>query len=195
MDKNKSLTLEELNGFFYGNLRIGILGGSFHPPHIGHLHLSVEALKFLRLDYVLWLINHSHPNKQYSVSYDRRFKMCNELVSQNKKIVLLNYEHNSDYFIDLLYLIKNKITSQYVCLLCGADLADSFHNWKSWWNIINLVDIYFIDRPGYTYNLINSRIFNIFNTRRSENNFRKKIFFLRSAINFASSSSINKGTV
>jgi len=44
--------------------KIGILGGTFDPPHIGHLHISKIALKKLRLDAVIWVITKQNPLKQ-----------------------------------------------------------------------------------------------------------------------------------
>ena len=46
------------------NSKIGILGGTFDPPHIGHLHISKIALKKLKLDCVMWLITKKNPLKQ-----------------------------------------------------------------------------------------------------------------------------------
>ena len=44
--------------------KIGILGGTFDPPHIGHLHISIIALKKLKLDTLIWMIVKQNPLKQ-----------------------------------------------------------------------------------------------------------------------------------
>ncbi len=44
-------------------LRIGLLGGSFNPAHAGHLHITLEALKRLKLDAVWWLVSPQNPLK------------------------------------------------------------------------------------------------------------------------------------
>ena len=68
-------------------MRICIFGGTFDPPHIGHLHISKVALKKLKLNVVFWLITKQNPlkNKPY-FSINTRIKLSEDILSGQKKI-------------------------------------------------------------------------------------------------------------
>ena len=54
---------------------VGLLGGSFNPPHLGHLHISYQTLKFLNLDEVWWILSPKNPMKQdFSDTYHIRLE-------------------------------------------------------------------------------------------------------------------------
>ena len=67
--------------------RIGILGGTFDPPHIGHLHISKIALKKLKLNRVIWLITKKNPLKQKPhLSANMRIRLSKKILENQKKI-------------------------------------------------------------------------------------------------------------
>ena len=72
---------------------IGILGGSFDPPHKGHLYVSKQSLKRLKLKKIIWAITKKNPlkNKPF-FSFTIRKKMCQKVIKGNKKIQLRYYE-------------------------------------------------------------------------------------------------------
>jgi cytidyltransferase-like protein len=74
-------------------MKIGILGGTFDPPHVGHLNISLEAIKRFQLNKVIWLITKKNPLKKKSASNDisNRIKLCNELIKKNKNIIKVEY--------------------------------------------------------------------------------------------------------
>ena len=53
--------------FFNKNIKIGILGGSFDPPHVGHIHISLIALKRLKLDKIWWLVTPQNRLKKNNI--------------------------------------------------------------------------------------------------------------------------------
>ena len=67
-------------------MKIGILGGTFDPPHIGHLNISLEAIKRFHLNKVIWLITKKNPLKKNNSSNDilNRIKLCNDFIKKNK---------------------------------------------------------------------------------------------------------------
>ena len=66
---------------------IGIIGGSFDPPHKGHLYLSKQSLKHLKLKKIIWAITKKNPlKKKPFFSFNVRKKMCKEIIKVNKKI-------------------------------------------------------------------------------------------------------------
>ena len=71
--------------------KVGILGGTFDPPHIGHLHISKIAMKKLKLNKIIWLVTKRNPlkSKPY-LSHKIRIKLSKNLV-KNKKKFFVNY--------------------------------------------------------------------------------------------------------
>ena len=68
-------------------IKIGILGGTFDPPHKGHLYISKIALKKLRLKKILWVITKKNPLKQKpSLSIKKRIKLSEKITSSERKI-------------------------------------------------------------------------------------------------------------
>ena len=67
---------------------IGLLGGSFDPPHKGHLYISLEAKKILKLDEIWWLVTPQNPLKiNQPASYSERVKNC-KILTKNKPCLL-----------------------------------------------------------------------------------------------------------
>ena len=89
--------------------KIGILGGTFDPPHMGHLHISKIALKKLRLDNVIWLITKQNPLKQKPyLSTNMRIKLTKDILKNQKKISVkyLDDKIKSKHTFDLLNHFK-----------------------------------------------------------------------------------------
>ena len=73
--------------------KIGILGGTFDPPHIGHLHISKLSLKKLKLQKVIWIITKQNPFKKKSLfSKDMRIKLSKKLLKNEKKILVKYFD-------------------------------------------------------------------------------------------------------
>ena len=91
--------------------KIGILGGTFDPPHIGHLYISKTALKKLRLDAVIWVITKQNPLKQKPyLSTKIRMNLSKDMVKSQKKIFVeyLDDKIKSINTFDLLNFFKKK---------------------------------------------------------------------------------------
>ena len=75
---------------------IGILGGSFDPPHRGHLYVSKKSIKLLKLKKVIWAITKKNPLKKSPFfSFSFRRKLCHKIIKDQKKIQLKYYEDKS----------------------------------------------------------------------------------------------------
>ena len=63
-------------------MKIGLLGGSFNPPHLGHLHISRLAIKKLQLKQVWWLPTLQNPfkQKQQYLPYLHRLNLCQQII-------------------------------------------------------------------------------------------------------------------
>ncbi|MEJ8569894.1 nicotinate-nucleotide adenylyltransferase [Microbaculum marinum] len=134
--------------------RIGLLGGSFNPPHPGHRLISEIALKRLRLDAVWWLITPGNPLKEKG-----NLKPLGERIEQARAIAAHPRIHVTAIEADvgmsrtrdtLRYLRRRGPTLRFVWLM-GADNLSGFHRWHAWREIAALVPIAVIDRPGHTF--------------------------------------------
>ena len=94
------------------NKNIGILGGSFDPPHKGHLFISKKSLELFKLKKVVWAITKKNPlKKKPFFSLQNRKKMCLKLIKKNNRIELRHYEKkiNSNASVDLIKFLKKKM--------------------------------------------------------------------------------------
>ena len=74
-------------------IKIGILGGTFDPPHKGHLYISKIALKKLRLKKILWVITKKNPlKKKPYLTSEMRSKLSKEITKKFKKISIKQYD-------------------------------------------------------------------------------------------------------
>lgn len=140
-------------------LKIGILGGTFDPPHIGHLHVSKIALKRLKLNSVIWLITKKNPLKQKPyLSTNMRIKLSRDIVKNNKKIFVkfLDDKTKTRNTFDLLNYINKKNKKIKLFFLIGADNLIQFHKWDKWEKIPQLAKIVVFARPNYMIKAFNS---------------------------------------
>ena len=162
-----------------GHIKIGILGGTFDPPHKGHLYISKIALKKLRLKKILWVITKKNPlkNKPY-LKLKERIKLSKKIASKNKKISIKYFDEKirSSSTFNLLNYIKKK-TKADLFFLMGADNLKNFHKWKNWKQIPKLTKIVVFPRKNHSHNTIVT------------NNLNKKdlIFIKTKKINISSS--------
>ncbi len=141
--------------------KIGILGGSFDPAHKGHLVISKEAKKRLKLKKIIWAITKKNPFKKKSdTALLARVKQCKKIIGKNSYIKVKFYEDliKSNKTIDLInYLYKNKKNEIY--FLMGADNLINFHKWHKWRTITKKSKIIVFDRHGYKKKSLNSMTF------------------------------------
>ena len=126
------------------NLYIGILGGSFDPPHEEHLNISKAALGKMKLNEVWWIVTSNNPFKLKSSSYLERYNKAKKYISdKNIKIIKLDKNHSAFTINTVLYL-KKKYPSYNFVWLMGSDNLDNFHKWKSWKEIFIIFQLLFL---------------------------------------------------
>ena len=131
---------------------IGIFGGSFDPPHIAHLKLSLISIKKLRLKKIYWLVTKKNPFKKKSFfSLNDRISKCKEITKQVKKITVLSLDKKlkSVNTIDTILYLKKKNKKSVLFLIIGSDNLISFHKWKKWKKIVELTQLVVFSRKGY----------------------------------------------
>jgi Nicotinic acid mononucleotide adenylyltransferase len=112
--------------------KVGLLGGSFDPPHRGHLFISLEAKKVLKLSEIWWLVTPKNPLKiNNPASYLERINNCNKFV-KNHPIKIKQYEKkiDSSYSYLTIKYLNNKYRYIKFFWLMGADNLIHFHKWQ-----------------------------------------------------------------
>ena len=141
--------------------KIGILGGSFDPAHRGHLTISKEAKKRLKIKKIIWAITKRNPFKKKSeANLSARIKFCKKIINKNSFIKVRFYEDliRSNKTVDLIdYLSKDKKNEIY--FIMGADNLMNFHKWHKWKTISQKSKIIVFDRHGYKKKSLNSVTF------------------------------------
>ena len=133
--------------------KVGVLGGTFDPPHIGHLHVSNIALKKLKLKNVIWIITKQNPlKKKPYLDIDIRIKLSKNMIKNQKKLSVkcLDDLVKSKNTYDLLNYLKKKNKKMKIFFLIGADNMVNLHKWSKWQKITKLAKIVVFARPGYS---------------------------------------------
>ena len=106
------------------NIKVGILGGTFDPPHIGHLHISKLGIKKLKLNKLIWVITKKNPLKQKPyLEIKTRIKLSKEISKNEKKIFVQYFDDRikSNNTFNLLNYLKKKNRKMRLFFLIGAD--------------------------------------------------------------------------
>jgi nicotinate-nucleotide adenylyltransferase len=140
-------------------VRLGIFGGTFDPPHIGHRVLASGALERLKLDKVLWVLTFQPPHKQENTisSLKDRLDMVQAAIADNHQFEFSRIDIDRPpphYAVDTIKLLGNIYPNAELVYLMGGD---SLENLLSWNNPIEFVrgchEIGVLRRPGDSINL------------------------------------------
>ena len=138
--------------------KIGVLGGSFDPAHVGHLAISKKAVKEYKLKKIIWAITLKNPlKKKNNTSIYKRIQSCKKIIKSNNFIKTKFYEKliRSNKTIDLINFLK-RTTKAEIYFLMGADNLINFHKWYKWEAISKKCKIIVFDRHGYKKKSLNS---------------------------------------
>ncbi len=130
--------------------RIGLLGGSFDPPHAGHLHISKVALARFGLDQVWWLVSPGNPLKTRGPApLAQRMAACQAMVD-HPRIKVSDFEARvgTRYTAKTLEALFTTYPELKFTWLMGADNLAGFHKWDRWTTIMENLPIGVIARPG-----------------------------------------------
>ena len=129
---------------------IGLLGGSFDPPHEGHVHVSREALKRFGLDRVWWLVSPGNPLKARGPApMARRIAACRALAA-HPRVAISDFEAQAGtrYTAEPLARLQQARPGVQFVWLMGADNLAQFHHWQDWRQIMQRVPVGVLARPG-----------------------------------------------
>jgi nicotinate-nucleotide adenylyltransferase len=132
--------------------RIGVMGGTFNPPHEGHALISRTALRRLRLDQLWWVVTPGNPLKENNglPPASERIALCRRLAADNRmRITAFEEDLATPYTAATLAFLTRRFPGVDFVWIMGADNLASFHRWQSWRDIARRVPIAVVDRPGW----------------------------------------------
>jgi nicotinate-nucleotide adenylyltransferase len=131
------------------DLAIGLMGGSFDPPHSGHAHVIETARRALGLDRVWVFVAAGNPLKKTQTAFvDRLASARRRLAGRRTLVSGLEAELGLVYTIDLLKRLKRRAPRARFVWIMGGDNLSHFHLWRRWREIARLVPIAVVSRPG-----------------------------------------------
>jgi nicotinate-nucleotide adenylyltransferase len=135
-------------------MRIGLLGGSFNPPHDAHRAISLFAIKRLKLDRVWWLVTPGNPLKDHGGLRDlsQRVEAAQKVAHDPRiDVSCLEAVIGTRYTVDTILYLRRRAAGLRFVWIMGADNLSQFHRWQSWRRIASEVPIAVIDRPSQSF--------------------------------------------
>ncbi len=144
-------------------MKIGILGGTFNPIHIGHLILADEVREKLSLDKVIFVPTYIPPHKQNSevAAADERLRMVKAAIKGNKFFKTSDIEikrKGPSYTVDTMEALNKKFPGEELYFITGSDLLKYLDEWKDFQELLRLVKFVVATRPGYPLEKITSYV-------------------------------------
>lgn len=129
---------------------IGLFGGSFDPPHEGHVHVSREALKRFGLDRVWWLVSPGNPLKARGpLALERRMEAARSLVHHPRvEVTDIETHLGTRYTAQTIEKMQALYPGVTFVWLMGADNLAQLHRWDRWEWIMEHVPVGVLARPG-----------------------------------------------
>jgi nicotinate-nucleotide adenylyltransferase len=134
-------------------MRVGLLGGSFNPPHQAHRAISLFAIKRLKLDRVWWLVTPGNPLKDDEAlrDLDERVDAARAVAHDPRiDVSCLEAVIGTRYTVDTVTYLRRHTRLRLVWIM-GADNLAQFHRWQNWRRIAAQVPIAVIDRPPQSF--------------------------------------------
>ena len=134
--------------------QIGILGGSFNPPHLGHLMMAMDALELARLDRVLFVPAATPPHKSNHngmISAEHRLAMTKLAIADEPRFEVCDDEIRRggiSYTVETLRRLKSSRPDDELFLIIGGDTLRELPTWREIGAILDLCRVVTIARPG-----------------------------------------------
>ncbi len=131
-------------------MTVGLLGGSFDPPHAGHVHITREALKRFSLNRVWWLVSPANPLKQNGPAPLAERMTAARRVMDHPKVCVTGIEARlgTRRTADTIAALQAIYPGTHFVWLMGADNLAQMHLWHDWRQIVHAVPIGVLARPG-----------------------------------------------
>ena len=132
-------------------MKVGLLGGSFNPAHDGHAHVAETALNRLGLDRVVWLVSPQNPLKSAAHTAPLSERMASaRAAAPGPDMIVSDFETRAgtQWTIDTLRALTARHPGVRFVWLMGSDNLATFHRWRGWTDIMRLMPVAVIARPG-----------------------------------------------
>ncbi|HYS85269.1 MAG TPA: nicotinate-nucleotide adenylyltransferase [Bradyrhizobium sp.] len=139
---------------YTNGMRIGLLGGSFNPPHVAHRAISLFAIKRLKLDRVWWLVTPGNPLKDQDGLRDlnERTAAARKMANDPRiDVSCLESVIGTRYTVDTISYLRRRASGLRFVWIMGADNLAQFHRWQNWRRIASEVPMAVIDRPPQSF--------------------------------------------
>ena len=166
---------------------VGIFGGSFDPPHKGHVEISKISLRKLKLNRIYWIVTKKNPfKKKPFFSLKERILKSKKAVKKYKKIkvLYLDTKIKSSRTINVINYFTKIKKQKKLYLIMGSDNLINFHKWTNWKKIVKLAKLVVFSRKGYDKKSKRSVAVKYLN--------KKNIIFINNKLINISSSNIKK---
>jgi len=144
--------------------KIGILGGSFNPIHIGHILMCRYTFEQLNLEKVYLMPNEKPPHKkdQSMLTADHRLNMCKIVQKNNKFIETISVEignNKTNYTVETMErLLKGRFQDCKIYFIVGADSLLQIETWRAYEKLFDLISFVCIMRPSYNKEEVENKI-------------------------------------
>ncbi len=134
-------------------MRVGILGGTFNPPHLAHLICAQEAHRELGLDRVLLIPARVPPHKPVEAEPgpEQRLRLCELAVAGDERLAVSDLElrrEGPSYTVDTLRLLNETAPNDELYLILGGDVAAGLASWREPERVLELATLAIAGRRG-----------------------------------------------
>lgn len=136
--------------------RIGIIGGTFDPPHVGHLLIAEEVRIALNLNEVWFIPTNEPPHKEKAMTDGKnRVKMVKKAVKSNHYFKVNEIEmerEGKSYTVDTMKALKNRNSDVEFYFILGADMVEYLPHWQKIEELMEIVKFVGVKREGFNLN-------------------------------------------
>lgn len=157
--KPDAVNLPHAIPFHTAGMRVGLLGGSFNPPHEAHRAISLFAMKRLQLDRIWWLVSPGNPLKEgRSLQALRDRVIAAKAIAHHPRIDVSCLETviGTRYTMDTIAYLRRRCPGVRFVWIMGADNLAQFNRWENWRRIADTVPIAVVDRPPDSFRALSS---------------------------------------
>ncbi len=132
-------------------MKVGLFGGSFNPAHDGHAHVAETAIQRMDLDRVVWLVSPQNPLKDARQTAPLTERMASATAfAKGPQMTVSDFETRAgtSWTVDTLRALKRRYPGVRFVWLMGSDNLENFHRWRGWTDIMRMMPVAVIARPG-----------------------------------------------
>ena len=136
------------------DLKIAFYGGSFDPPHLGHMAIANALLRQFELDEFVFVPAFHAPHKKRAAptsAFDR-YAMLSLVTANEPSISLSKIEieqPSPSYTVETLLKLKSMLRDVRIFFVMGADSWSQIRTWREWESVLTLTDVIVVTRPGF----------------------------------------------